>query len=123
MAELELKNVNKDYKLENKTKFTALTDINVSFEKGELVSIIGESGSGKSTLMNIIDGLDSDYSGEIKIDGMDLKSVLFSNLLTLFHTYQYLTMLLSLLPYQMLKKASKTQKPLNYLQNLDLRTT
>ena len=74
MAELELKNVNKDYKLENKTKFTALTDINVSFEKGELVSIIGESGSGKSTLMNIIGGLDSDYSGEIKIDGVDLKS-------------------------------------------------
>ncbi len=74
MAELELINVNKDYKLENKTKFTALTDINVSFEKGELVSIIGESGSGKSTLMNIIGGLDSDYSGEIKIDGVNLKS-------------------------------------------------
>ena len=74
MAELELKNVVKNYKLENKTKFTALTDINVSFEKGELVSIIGESGSGKSTLMNIIGGLDSDYSGSIKIDGVDLKS-------------------------------------------------
>ncbi len=74
MAELELKNINKDYKLENKTRFTALSDINVSFEKGELVSIIGESGSGKSTLMNIIGGLDSDYTGEIKIDGMDLKS-------------------------------------------------
>lgn len=74
MAELELKNVNKDYKLENKTKFTALTNVNVSFEKGELVSIIGESGSGKSTLMNIIGGLDSDYTGEIKIDGVDLKS-------------------------------------------------
>lgn len=74
MAELELINVYKDYKLENKSKFTALTDINVSFEKGELVSIIGESGSGKSTLMNIIGGLDSDYTGQIKIDGVDLKS-------------------------------------------------
>ena len=41
MAELELINVYKDYKLENKNKFTALTDINVSFEKGELVSIVG----------------------------------------------------------------------------------
>ena len=74
MAELELINVYKDYKLENKSKFTALTDINVSFEKGELVSIVGESGSGKSTLMNIIGGLDSDYTGQIKIDGADLKS-------------------------------------------------
>ena len=74
MAELELINVYKDYKLENKSKFTALTDINVSFEKGELVSIVGESGSGKSTLMNIIGGLDSDYTGQIKIDGAVLKS-------------------------------------------------
>ena len=74
MAELVLNHVYKDYKLENKSKFTALTDINLSFEKGELVSIIGESGSGKSTLMNLIGGLDSDYTGEIKIDGADLKS-------------------------------------------------
>ena len=74
MAELELRGVYKDYKLENKTKFTALTDVNLTFEKGELVSIIGESGSGKSTLMNLIGGLDSDYDGEIKIDGIDLKS-------------------------------------------------
>lgn len=39
MAELELKHIFKDYKLENKTKFTALTDINLSFDKGELVSV------------------------------------------------------------------------------------
>ena len=74
MKELELKNVCKDYKLENKTKFRALNDISVSFDKGELVSIIGESGCGKSTLMNLIGGLDSDYTGEIKIGGIDLKS-------------------------------------------------
>lgn len=53
MAVLELKNVYKNYKLANKETFTALKDINVSFEKGELVSIIGESGSGKSTLIKI----------------------------------------------------------------------
>lgn len=74
MKELELINVCKDYKLENKTKFRALSNINVSFDKGELVSVIGESGCGKSTLMNLIGGLDSDYNGEIKIGGIDLKS-------------------------------------------------
>ena len=74
MSVLTLKNVFKDYELENKSKFTALQDINVSFDKGELVSIIGESGSGKSTLMNLIGGLDSDYTGLIEIDGKDLKS-------------------------------------------------
>ena len=74
MSELEIKHVYKDYKLGNKSKFNALNDINISFDKGELVSIIGESGSGKSTLMNLIGGLDSDYTGEIKIGGIDLKT-------------------------------------------------
>lgn len=74
MKILELIDVKKDYKLANKEKFTALSDINVSFDKGELVSIVGESGSGKSTLMNLIGGLDSDYSGTINISGKDLKS-------------------------------------------------
>ena len=74
MAELELKHVYKDYKLANKEKFNALNDINISFNKGELVSIIGESGSGKSTLMNLIGGLDSEYQGIINIGEKDLKS-------------------------------------------------
>ena len=73
MKVLELTNVVKDYKLANKEKFRALHDVNVSFEKGELVSIMGESGSGKSTLMNLIGGLDSDYEGIISIDGKNLK--------------------------------------------------
>ena len=74
MKVLELINVNKDYKLANKEKFKALKNINISFDKGELVSIIGESGSGKSTLMNLIGGLDSDYEGIINIDGKALNS-------------------------------------------------
>ena len=74
MVVLELKDVKKDYKLQNKEVFNALTDINISFEKGELVSIVGESGSGKSTLMNLIGGLDSDYTGIINVSGKDLKS-------------------------------------------------
>ncbi len=73
MSVLELKNVYKAYKLENKDTFTALSDINVTFDKGELVSIVGESGSGKSTLMNLIGGLDSDYTGTINVSGHDLK--------------------------------------------------
>ena len=74
MKVLELINVNKDYKLANKEKFKALKNINISFDKGELVSIIGESGSGKSTLMSLIGGLDSDYEGIINIDGKALNS-------------------------------------------------
>lgn len=70
--ELRLINVNKKYKLSNKETFQALYDINVEFDKGELVSIVGESGSGKSTLMNLIGGLDSDFTGKIIAGGEDL---------------------------------------------------
>ena len=54
MSVLSLNNVKKSYKLGDGSEFPVLKGINVSFDKGELVSIIGESGSGKSTLMNII---------------------------------------------------------------------
>ena len=69
---LRLLGVNKKYKLTNKDQFQALYDITVDFEKGELVSIVGESGSGKSTLMNLIGGLDSDFTGQIIADGENL---------------------------------------------------
>ncbi len=73
--ELKLIHVNKYYKLSNKETFQALHDVNVEFEKGELVSIVGESGSGKSTLMNLIGGLDSDFSGDIIAGGDNLRKL------------------------------------------------
>ncbi len=74
MAVLSLNDVKKSYKLGDGTEFPVLKGINVSFEKGELVSIIGESGSGKSTLMNIIGGLDSKFEGEVLVDGKNIGS-------------------------------------------------
>lgn len=74
MLLLELKNINKSYKVNEKQTFQALKDINVSFEKGELVSIIGESGSGKSTMMNLIGGLDSKFEGELLVEGKNIGS-------------------------------------------------
>ena len=72
MALLELKHINKVYKLNETQTFQALKDINVSFEKGELVSIIGESGSGKSTMMNLIGGLDSKFDGKLLVEGKNI---------------------------------------------------
>ena len=74
MAVLSLNDVKKSYKLGDGTEFPVLKGINASFEKGELVSIIGESGSGKSTLMNIIGGLDSKFEGEVLVDGKNIGS-------------------------------------------------
>jgi putative ABC transport system permease protein len=65
---LEVKKLNKYFPIGDDKQFHALKDIDLSFDKGELVSIIGESGSGKSTLMNLLGGLDSKYSGNIIVD-------------------------------------------------------
>ncbi|WP_029277152.1 ATP-binding cassette domain-containing protein [Carnobacterium jeotgali] len=80
MSVMELKKVNKSYKISGGETFQALKDINLSFEKGELVSIIGESGSGKSTLMNLMGGLDSDFQGEILVDGENIRDYSEKNL-------------------------------------------
>ena len=75
METLKISHVNKFYNLSNKEKFQALNNVNLSFKKGELVSIVGESGSGKSTLMNLIGGLDSDFEGEISVEGESLSKL------------------------------------------------
>lgn len=50
-------------------EFTALNNINLSFEKGEFSGIIGPSGSGKTTLLNIIGSLDSPTEGSATVLG------------------------------------------------------
>jgi putative ABC transport system ATP-binding protein len=52
-------------------KFTALKDINVTFQKGEFTGIVGPSGSGKTTLLNIIGALDDPTEGTAVILGQD----------------------------------------------------
>ena len=43
----------------------AISDVSFSVKEGEMLAIIGTSGCGKSTILNIIAGLDKDYSGKI----------------------------------------------------------
>ena len=49
-------------------EFTALKGINLNFQFGEFVSIVGKSGSGKSTLLNMLTGIDHPTSGTVTID-------------------------------------------------------
>ena len=46
-----------------------LSGIDLDLARGEFVSIVGPSGCGKSTLLNLISGLDTDYDGEINLNG------------------------------------------------------
>ncbi|UTE76782.1 ATP-binding cassette domain-containing protein [Rossellomorea sp. KS-H15a] len=80
MNDIKISNVNKYYKLGKKDRIQVLHDVNVAFNKGEFVSILGESGSGKSTLMNIIGGMDREYEGEVKVDGKSLQEMSESEL-------------------------------------------
>lgn len=50
-----------------------LNHINFSINSGEFVSVIGKSGCGKSTLLYILSTMDTDYEGELIIDGQKMK--------------------------------------------------
>lgn len=73
MSLLEVRDVHKSYFLGNQ-EFKVLKGINLQFDRGEFVSILGESGGGKSTLMNIIGGLDNQYDGDVVYNGKSLHS-------------------------------------------------
>ncbi|PFI60673.1 macrolide ABC transporter ATP-binding protein/permease [Priestia megaterium] len=75
MGYIQLAHINKSYKLGTKEKVHVLHDVNISFQKGEFVSILGESGSGKSTLMNIIGGMDRNFEGDVLVDGKSLQQM------------------------------------------------
>jgi iron(III) transport system ATP-binding protein len=67
---LELQNISKAY-----GDRTVLSDISLSIEKGEIVSILGPSGCGKTTLLNLVLGLVTATDGRILFDGVDLTHV------------------------------------------------
>ncbi len=49
-----------------------LDDVNLTVEPGEFISIVGQSGCGKTTFLRLVVGLESDYQGEILLDGKRL---------------------------------------------------
>ncbi|MGC7872791.1 ABC transporter ATP-binding protein [Desulfosporosinus sp. SYSU MS00001] len=71
-AFLKLKEISKDYTIGSK-RIRALRDLSFEVTSGELICIIGKSGCGKTTLLRIIAGLEKQTSGEIILNGQDLK--------------------------------------------------
>lgn len=61
----------KVYKV-GKEKVVALTNINISIQKGEVCCVLGTSGSGKSTLLNMLAGLEKPTHGKILLGGVDI---------------------------------------------------
>jgi sulfonate transport system ATP-binding protein len=61
-----------DVRIESKQYAThsVLDHLSFRIEEGEIVSLVGPSGCGKSTLLRIIAGLDSQYRGEVRLNGV-----------------------------------------------------
>jgi len=71
IGKLELKNVLFAYPISLETNI--INNISIIFESGKKIALIGESGSGKSTIVNLIERLYDVTSGQILLDGIDIK--------------------------------------------------
>ncbi len=67
---LQAENINKYFYTPN--PFHVLKEINFTITRGEFVSVIGKSGCGKSTLLYILSTMDTDFQGDLKIDGTSI---------------------------------------------------
>ncbi|WP_125708950.1 ABC transporter ATP-binding protein/permease [Companilactobacillus zhongbaensis] len=133
MSLLELRNVQKSFYL-GKKRFPVLRGINLSLDRGEFVSILGESGGGKTTLLNAIGGLDSQFDGDILVNGKSLKqgsdkaldnyrSHTVGFVFQSFHLISHLTVLENVLvPLEMssLSKRARLQRARDLIQRVGL---
>jgi len=78
MALVEFKNVEKYY-----GDYHALRNINLSFEKGQVVVLLGPSGSGKSTLIRTINALEDIDQGSLIVNGHEVTNTAAKDLVNL----------------------------------------
>ena len=67
-AWLELRNIKRSF-----GSIHALKGVDLTVDHGEVIGLVGENGAGKSTLMKIMSGFDSEFSGEILVNGEEVK--------------------------------------------------
>lgn len=70
MADIALKTTNINKFFHDPVKQQVLKNISLEVKKGEFVSIVGKSGCGKSTLLYVLSTMDTDYEGDLEINGV-----------------------------------------------------
>lgn len=72
---LKIKNVTKQFNLQDGKKLTAVDNVSLELYSGECLGIVGESGCGKSTLVNVIANLETLTSGNIIYKNEDISNL------------------------------------------------
>ena len=67
---IQLQNITKKYKTAN-GELTAVKDVNLTINKGEIFGIIGYSGAGKSTMIRLLNGLEKPTAGTVTVNNQN----------------------------------------------------
>jgi ABC-type nitrate/sulfonate/bicarbonate transport system ATPase subunit len=68
---IDIKNLSVKFEGKNE-RVTALDNISINIEKGEIYTFIGPSGCGKSTLLHVLAGIQKNYTGSVLIEGAEV---------------------------------------------------
>jgi len=71
---ISLRNVNKLFSIKGK-EITAVKEVDLTIEKGEIFGVIGYSGAGKSTLIRMLNGLEKPTTGEVEVNGKKISTI------------------------------------------------
>ena len=71
---IQLSNIKKVYKTKTGS-LTAVNDVNLTINTGEIFGIIGYSGAGKSTMIRLLNGLEKPTEGSVTVNGQDISSI------------------------------------------------
>ena len=69
---LEIKNMNKSFNVGTVNEKKVISELSITVNDGDFITIIGSNGAGKSTLLNLIAGTYAPDSGKMLLDGEDI---------------------------------------------------